>query len=105
MVATRDLDELLGRLRQLQTRYPALIRDIRVAPLHIDIEFYLVDLAIDAAHCLLEQGITAVHRMQLPQVISLQLPSLFAQRQTALLFRVLDRFLRQRTRRPPEDPL
>ncbi len=97
MASALELDELLGRLKQLQTRYPSLIRDVRAGPLYVDIEFYLVDLAIDATHALLEHGITAVHRMRLPCVTSLQVPSLSLQEQMALLLQTLDTFLRQRS--------
>ncbi|MGC8872828.1 MAG: hypothetical protein ACP5SI_00065 [Chloroflexia bacterium] len=99
MCFSLELDELLGRLKQLQTRYPSLIRDVRAGPLHVDVEFYLVDLAIDATHCLLEQGITAVHRMDFPRLLSLQLPSLALQQQMGLLLATLDGFLRRQTER------
>lgn len=102
MVSALELDELLGRLKQLQTRYPSLIRDVRAGPLYVDVEFYLVDVAIDATHALLERGITAVHRMHLPCVMSLQLPSLSVQEQMGLLLRTLDSFLRQQLGRFPE---
>ncbi|MGQ9599419.1 MAG: hypothetical protein ACUVWZ_08370 [Anaerolineae bacterium] len=97
-------DHLLGRLKQLQIRYPRLLRDVRASPLSMDIEFFLADLAIDATHSLLEAGITAVHRMDRPQLMSIQLPSLLAQGQVPLVIQVLDRFLRQYTRVSSDHP-
>lgn len=90
-----EADHLLGRLKQLQIRYPTLIRDVRAGQLCMDVEFFLADLAIDATHSLLDAGITAVHRMDRPQLMSVQLPSLLAQDQVLLVPQVLDRFLRQ----------
>jgi hypothetical protein len=87
-------DLVLGRLKQLQTRYPRLICDVRARELVVDIEFYLVDIAIDASHTLLDAGITAVHRMTSPRILSLQLPSLLEQHQEQLAIDHLDRFLR-----------
>jgi hypothetical protein len=88
-------DHLLGRLKQLQTRYPTLIRDVFASELTVTTEFYLADVAIDATHCLLEAGITAVHRMHAPRVMSFQLPSLLAQNQILLAVQTLDTFLQQ----------
>ena len=98
-------DRLLGRLKQLQIRYPTLLRDVRAGPLSMDVEFFLADLAIDATHSLLEAGITAVHRMDRPQLMSIQLPSLLAQQQIPLVIQVLDRFLRQHARARGEPSL
>ena len=88
-------DHLLGRLKQLQTRYPTLIHDVFTDGLIVTVEFYLADMAIDATHCLLEVGITAVHRMHYPRVMNLQLPSLLAQNQIPLTVQTLDAFLQQ----------
>ena len=88
-------DYLLGRLKQLQTRYPALIRDVCPSELVMTVEFYLADMAIDATYCLLEAGITAVHRMDRPHGVSFQIPSLVAQDQIPLAIRTLDAFLQQ----------
>lgn len=93
-----ETDLLFGRLKQLQTRYPRLIGDVRHGNLVVDVEFYLEDVAIDATHCLLDAGITAVHRMDNPKVMSLQLPSLIDQQQERLVIDLLDRFLREGTR-------
>ncbi len=87
-------DHLLGRLKQLQTRYPTLVRDVCTRELVVTVEFYLADVAIDAAYGLLEAGITAVHRLDNPKIVSLQLPSLIDQGQMSLAVSVLDRFLR-----------
>jgi acetylornithine/succinyldiaminopimelate/putrescine aminotransferase len=91
-------DHLLGRLKQLQTRYPALIRDVCASELVVTVEFYLADVAIDAAFCLLEAGVTAVHRMDRPHGMSFQVPSLLEQDQIPLAIRTLDAFLQQYTR-------
>jgi hypothetical protein len=88
-------DHLLGRLKQLQTRYPALIRDVCSGELVVTVEFYLADVAIDATHYLLEAGVTAVHRMDRPQATSFQLPSLVAQDQIPFAVRTLDAFLQR----------
>jgi acetylornithine/succinyldiaminopimelate/putrescine aminotransferase len=90
-------DHLLGRLKQLQTRYPTLIRDVCASELVVTVEFYLADMAIDATYCLLEAGVTAVHRMDRPQGTSFQLPSLLEQDQIPLAIQTLDNFLRQYT--------
>lgn len=92
-----EADFLFGRLKQLQMRYPRLIGDVRHGNLVVDVEFYLEDVAIDATHCLLDAGITAVHRMDSPKVMSLQLPSLLDQQQGPLVINLLDRFLRRKT--------
>ncbi len=89
-------DYLLGRLKQLQTRYPALIRDVCPTELVMTVEFYLADMAIDATYCMLEAGITAVHRMDRPHEVSFQMPSLVAQDQIPLAVRTLDAFLQRR---------
>lgn len=90
-------DHLLGRLKQLQTRYPTLIRDVCASELVVTVEFYLADVAIDAAYCLLEAGVTAVHRLDRPQGMSLQVPSLLEQDQIPLAIQTLDSFLQQCT--------
>jgi hypothetical protein len=92
----RDEDYLLGRLKQLQTRRPHVIRGITRSQLVLDVEFYREDTAIDATHQLLDHGITAVHRMNAPRVLSLQLPSLLDQRQGAAVVELLDAFLESR---------
>ncbi len=89
-------DHLLGRLKQLQTRYPALIRDVRVNGLLAELEFYLPGLAIDTTACLLEARVTAAHQMDHPQIVSFQFPSLLAQDQIPLAIKTLDAFLQQR---------
>jgi len=94
---TAKPDFVFGRLKQLQTRYPRLISDVRRGELVVDAKFYLEDVAIDATHVLLDAGITAVHRMNNPKVMSLQLPSLIGQQQELLVIDLLDRFLRERT--------
>ena len=91
-------DHLLGRLKQLQTRYPTLIRDVCSTELVVIVEFYLADVAIDATYCLLQAKVTAVHRMDRPQEMSFQIPSLLAQDQIPLAIRTLDGFLQQYTR-------
>jgi acetylornithine/succinyldiaminopimelate/putrescine aminotransferase len=90
-------DHLLGRLKQLQTRYSTLIRDVCAGELVVTVEFYLADMAIDATYCLLEAGVTAVHRMDRPQGMSFQVPSLLEQDQIPLAIQTLDDFLRQYT--------
>jgi hypothetical protein len=92
---TAEADLIFGHLKQLQIRYPRLISDVRWGKLVVDAEFYLEDVAIDATHCLLDAGITAVHRMNSPKVMSLQLPSLIDQQQELLVIDLLDRFLRE----------
>jgi hypothetical protein len=92
-----ESDFVLGRLKQLQTRYPRLISDVRLGELVVDVELFLEDLAIDATHALLDAGITAVHRMSCPRILSLQLPSLVDQHQEQLAIDHLDRFLRKWT--------
>jgi hypothetical protein len=94
---TAEADFLLGRLKQLQTRYPRLIGDVRRGNLVVDVEFYLEDVAIDATHTLLDAGITAIHRMNSPKIMSLQLPSLIDQQQEPLVIDLLNRFLGERT--------
>ncbi len=89
-----EADYLLGRMKQLQMSFPGFVSDVRRGELVLDIEFYLEDIAIDASHALLDDGITAVHRMDRPRVISLQLPSLIEQGQEALVVDVLHCFLR-----------
>jgi 4-aminobutyrate aminotransferase-like enzyme len=91
---TAEADFLFGRLKQLQMRYPRLIGDVRHGNLVVDVEFYLEDVAMDATHTLLDAGITAIHRMNSPKVMSLQLPSLIDQQQELLVIDLLDRFLR-----------
>ncbi len=86
---TPETDLVLGRLKQLQTRYPRLIRDVQLGKLVVDIELFLEDLALEATHALLDAGISAVHRMSRPRVVSLQLPSLVDQHQEQL---AIDRF-------------
>ena len=93
-----DSDLFLGRLKQLQTRYPRLISDVRQGDLVIDIEFFLEDLALDATHVFLDAGISAVHRMGRPRTLSLQLPSLLDQHQEQSAIGYLDHFLRNCTR-------
>jgi acetylornithine/succinyldiaminopimelate/putrescine aminotransferase len=90
-------DHLLGRLKQLQTRYSILIRDVCASELVVTVEFYLADMAIDATYCLLEVGVTAVHRMDRPHSMSFQLPSLLEQDQIPLAIQTLDQFLQQYT--------
>lgn len=90
-------DHLLGRLKQLQTRYPTLIREVCAGELVVTVEFYLADMAIDATYCLLEAGVTAVHRMDRPQGMSFQVPSLLEQDQIPLAIQTLDNFLHQYT--------
>lgn len=96
-------DLVLGRLKQLQTRYPRLISDVQVDELVVDVELFLEDLAIDAAYTLLNAGISAVHRMNRPKILSLQLPSLLDQHQEQVAIEHLDRFLRTWTQRPNAD--
>lgn len=88
-------EHLLGRLKQLQTRYPALLRDVYASELIVTVEFYMADLAIGAAQFLLESGITAVHRLDHPLRVCVQMLSLLAQSQVSLVTPVLDTFLRQ----------
>jgi acetylornithine/succinyldiaminopimelate/putrescine aminotransferase len=90
-------DHLLGRLKQLQTRYPTLILEVCARELVVTVEFYLADMAIDATYCLLEAGVTAVHRMDRPQGMSFQVPSLLEQDQIPLAIQTLDNFLHQYT--------
>ncbi len=90
-------DRLLGRLKQLQTRYPALIREVSSENLVMTVEFYLADVAIDATYCLLKAGVTAVHRLDCPRNMSLQVPSLVVQHQVSLVVQILDVFLRRLT--------
>ena len=92
-------DLVLGRLKQLQTRYPRLISDVRVDELVVDVELFLEDLAIDATYTLLNAGISAVHRMNRPKTLSLQLPSLLDQHQEQTAIEHLDHFLRTWTHR------
>ena len=98
-----DSDLFLGRLKQLQTRYPRLIRDVRQGNLVADVEFFLEDLAIDGTYSLLDAGISVVHCMDRPRILSLQVPSLLDQRQEQSAIDYLDRCLRDWTRRasPP----
>jgi len=91
-----EAEFLFGRLKQLQMRYPHFISDVRHGDLVVDVEFYLEDTAIDATHSLLDAGITAVHRLHQPKVMSLQLPSLLDQRQGPMVIDILDRFLQER---------
>jgi 4-aminobutyrate aminotransferase-like enzyme len=92
---TIEADFLFGRLKQLQTRYPYLINDVRWDELMVDVEFYLEDIAIDVPDRLLGAGVAAVHRMDNPRVVRLPLPSLIGQQQERLVIDLLDRFLKE----------
>jgi len=91
-------DYLLGRLKQLQIRFPRFISDVRRGELVMDVEFYLEDVAIDAAQTLLDHGVTAVHRMDRPKVVCLQLPSVFEQHQDTTVVELLYQFLHEKTK-------
>jgi len=99
-VGAVDADRLFGRLRQLQTRRPQLISDISRTDLVVDVSFFLEDIAIDATQRLLDGGITAVHRMDTPKTMSLQLPSVVEQRQGEEIVQLLDEFLKARGQSP-----
>lgn len=98
-LSSPEVEFLYGRLKQLQVRYPGFISDVRHGDLVVDVEFYLEDAAIDATHCVLDAGVTAVHRLAQPKVMSLQLPSLLDQEQSSLVIEVLDRFLWEKKNR------
>jgi len=91
----QESDRILGRLKQLQSRYSQFIANVARRGLVVDVEFYLEDLSMEATHAVLTAGITAVHRLDAPRVMSLQLPSLLAQNQGQQVVDVLDAFLRQ----------
>ncbi len=92
---------LIGALTRLQARYPAFIRRLTRNELTIDIGFYVEDLAIECAQSLLDEGITAVHRLDNPRTISLQIPSLLAQNQIQQAHLLLERFFYQRASQGP----
>lgn len=98
---TYDQDWLIGALTRLQARYPAFIRRLTRSELTIDVGFYVEDLAIECAQNLLDAGITAVHRLDNPRTISLQIPSLLAQSQIQQVPMLLERFFYQRASQGP----
>ncbi len=81
-----------GFLR-LQGRFPSLIRRLSSTPLVMDIHFYHEEIAMECAQTFLDAGITALHRLDHPLVVSLQLPSLIAQSQTVKAIEILETFL------------
>ncbi len=88
------MEWLLGALTQLLVRYPTLVRDIEHTDLTVDIVFYIEDPAIDCSHLLLDAGITAIHRLDRPRVVSLQLPSILTQDQVQHVVQTIGMFLK-----------
>lgn len=87
-------DAFLGRLKQLQTRYPHLLAGVHRRGLLIELAFFVEEAAIDASYYLLDRGITAIHRLDAPKYCVLQWPSLAAQGQPAQALAALDAYLR-----------
>jgi hypothetical protein len=86
-----------------------LIRHLSYTHFVVDITFYVEELAMECAQSLLEAGITAVHRLDQPRVVSLQLPSLLAQHKSEEALKVLETFLDARApggfrTQPPSTP-
>ncbi|MGQ9584872.1 MAG: hypothetical protein ACUVXG_05675 [Anaerolineae bacterium] len=91
---SEESDRFVGSLTRLLVRYPAVIRHLRSDELTAELIFYVEELAMECAQLLLDAGITAVHRLDRPRVVSLQIPSLLAQHQTDKAVDILDAFLR-----------
>lgn len=94
MESNYDLEGFFGALTRLVARYPTLIRHLSRMDLTVDITFYIEELAMECTQSLLDAGITTVHRLDRPRVISVQLPSLLAQHKTKEAIQTLDTFLR-----------
>ena len=86
--------DLIEALVRFEVKYPGLIRRLRENELMIDIDLYLEELAMECAQALLDSGITAIHRLDQPCTISIQLPSLFIQNKTHQAIQVLEEFLK-----------
>ena len=87
---------LIGALTQFHARYPQIIRRLSPGDLSIEIDFYVEEMAIYCAQALLDVGITAIHRLDHPRTVSLQLPSLLAQDQVLLAQQTLKAFFEAR---------
>ena len=88
-----QLNRFIEEVTRLQTRYPTLVRAFGVTDLYVDVVFYIEDLAIQGSQALLDAGITAVHRLDQPRVISFQIPSLEVQQQYRVALKTLENFL------------
>ncbi len=97
MEAKRVSDWLWETLTQLQTRYPTIIRQVEGTDLSVDIVFYIEDLAMECVQALLDAGITAIHRLDRPRVISLQIPSLEVQDKAEEAVKVIEAYLKATT--------
>jgi hypothetical protein len=84
---------LTDGLLRLQGQYSSFIHRLSSTHLVMDIHFYHEEIAMECAQAFLDAGITAVHRLDRPRVVSLQLPSLVAQAQTAKAIETLEAFL------------
>lgn len=84
-------------LAHLQTRYPSLIRHVEGGDLTVDVIFYIEDMAMECVQALLDAGITAIHRLDRPRVISLQIPSLEVQDKAEEAVKVIDAYLQAST--------
>lgn len=90
-----ESERLFGALTSLLVQYPTLISHLTRTDLTLDITFYVEDLAMECAQSLLDVGITAVHRLVRPRVVSIQLPSLLIQHKAGEAIQTLDAFLQR----------
>lgn len=88
-----QLNRFIEEVTRLQTRFPTLVRSFNVSELYVDVVFYIEDLAIQGSQALLDAGVTAVHRLDHPKVISFQIPSLKVQQQYKVAVKTLAHFL------------
>ena len=89
----KNLAKFLDELLRLEARYPTLVRRLQYTELFVDIEFYLEEMAMECAQAFLDAEITCIHRMDRPNIASIQLPSLIVQNLADKAIRVLDSFL------------
>lgn len=98
MNLAQEQANLTDGLLRIQGQYSSLIRRFSSTQLVMDIHFYHEEIAMECAQAFLDAGITAVHRLDRPRVVSLQLPSLAAQSQTSQALETLEAFLRRFTK-------
>jgi hypothetical protein len=93
MALSREAEQLFGSFSRLLARYPSVIRSLHHTDLTIDLELYNEEAALECARALLDAGISALHRLDQPRLVSLQMPSLIAQQQGQVAGEALEGYL------------
>jgi hypothetical protein len=69
----REPSHFFAALTHLLVRYPSIVRHVERVDEHIDLTFFVEDLAIDFREVLENVGIAAIHRSDKPKSITLNI--------------------------------